>query len=112
MILPTAALAARATPSGGLRVAAIDIYPATNHASVTFVRNTVHIGGPDQCISPEKEDFNEFSRIGIDLSTEGGRAALSVATAAFLSGRPLFVQTSDVCLSGPGLFEWTFGGLR
>ncbi|WP_437959415.1 hypothetical protein WME76_07000 [Sorangium sp. So ce119] len=113
MVLPGTAAAYRWTPSAGLRIASIEVYPNANMAAVRFAGRTIHKGGRTECMAPiAVEDYNEYSRVGIDLRTEGGRAALSVAMAAFQAGRPLYVETSDVCLSEIGLFAWSFGATQ
>lgn len=112
-VLPDTALAARATPAQGLKIKAIDVYPDADKASVTFVGETKYTHGEEECIEPIGfENYSEYSRVGIDLTTEGGRAALSVATFAMVFGRAVYVETNDVCLNGVGLFGWFFGGIR
>jgi hypothetical protein len=112
-VLPVTALAARATPAQGLKIKAIDVYPDANKASVTFAGKTKYTQGKEECIEPiGAEDYSEYSRVGIDLTTEGGRAALSVATFAMMFDRVVYVETNDVCLSDVGLFGWFFGGIR
>lgn len=48
------------------------------------------------------------NHFGINLATEKGRAQLSLATAAMLSGKVIFVTGKDTCIAVdvPGTSDW------
>lgn len=107
----SSALAARRTPAQGSLITAVEVYAETGYAAVALAEQTEVISGTKtECITTPGEDFSEYHRISIDLHTEGGRAALATATAAFLAGRKVYIESNDSC-SAIGLFGWLYGGI-
>ncbi len=103
------------SPAAGLNIASVTVFNGTQWAVVTFVSDlSVMQGNSRTCsnvpatiphptipfITLPNDNQAKLNAVVFDISTDGGRASLSLANSAFLSGKRIYVETWDTCPLG------------